>query len=284
MILAAGQGTRVRPLTRDLPKPMVPILGKPVMEYPIEHLARFGVRQIMINVAFNHWKIESHFGDGRRWGAEIRYSFEGERQHGDIVPEPMGSAGGMKKIQDFSGFFDETTVVLCGDALFEHRNKGALASVVALNVPREDVGNYGIVKTDKIGRVSDYWNRAAACAVRRGGANGHAGPRGEARGVGRAQHPRAVGRVTIVGPVYIGSGVHIEPGVTIQGPAWIGSGSHVRRGASLVRSVLFEYTRIAEAQVFHELIVAPQYCVDRKGDTFYLGDEACPLRWGDARA
>ena len=90
--------------------------------------------------------------------------------------------------------------------------------------------------------------------------------------------------VTIVGPVYIGSGVHIEAGVTIQGPAWIGSGSHVRRGASLVRSVLFEYTRIAEAQVFHELIVAPQYCVDRKGDTFYLGDEACPLRWGDARA
>ena len=60
MILAAGQGTRVRPLTRDLPKPMVPILGKPVMEYLIEHLARFGVKQIMINVAFNHWKIETN--------------------------------------------------------------------------------------------------------------------------------------------------------------------------------------------------------------------------------
>ena len=72
---------------------------------------------------------------------EIGYLFEGERQHGDIVPKPMSSAGGMKKIQDFSGLFDETTVVLCGDALFEHRNKGALASVVALNVPRADAGN-----------------------------------------------------------------------------------------------------------------------------------------------
>ena len=58
MILAAGQGTRVRPLTRDLPKPMVPILGKPVMEYLIEHLARHGITEIMVNVAWHHHKIE----------------------------------------------------------------------------------------------------------------------------------------------------------------------------------------------------------------------------------
>lgn len=54
MILAAGQGTRVRPLTKQVPKPMVPILGKPVMEYLIEHMSRFGIRDIMVNVAFNH--------------------------------------------------------------------------------------------------------------------------------------------------------------------------------------------------------------------------------------
>src|SRR5574343_1965477 len=72
MILAAGQGTRVRPLTKNIPKPMVPILGKPVLEYLIEHLARHGVTQIMINVAFNHYKIENYFGDGHRWGVEIR--------------------------------------------------------------------------------------------------------------------------------------------------------------------------------------------------------------------
>jgi mannose-1-phosphate guanylyltransferase len=89
--------------------------------------------------------------------------------------------------------------------------------------------------------------------------------------------------VNIDGEVYIGSGVEIEPGVTIQGPTWIGSGSHLREGSTVVRSVLFEYTRIAQAQTFHEMIVAPHYCVDRAGTTFYIGDETCPLRWGDAR-
>ena len=60
MILAAGQGTRVRPLTKDIPKPMIPILGKPVMEYLIEHLARHGVQEIMINVAHLNRKIEQY--------------------------------------------------------------------------------------------------------------------------------------------------------------------------------------------------------------------------------
>jgi mannose-1-phosphate guanylyltransferase len=165
MILAAGQGTRVRPLTQKTPKPMVPILGKPVLEYIIEHLARHGIREIMINVAFNHYKIENYFGDGRRWGVEIGYSFEGAREHGDIVPRAMGSAGGMRKIQDFGGFFDETTLVMCGDAIVdldigaaldEHRHKQALASVVTLDVPRDQVQNYGVVVADEQGRVRSF--------------------------------------------------------------------------------------------------------------------------------
>jgi mannose-1-phosphate guanylyltransferase len=119
MILAAGQGTRVRPLTNDLPKAMVPILGKPVMEYLIEHLARYGVNEIMVNVAWHHDKIEQYFGDGHRWGVQIGYSYEGVRDHGDVLPRPMGSAGGMRRIQDFGGFFDTTTIVLCGDALID---------------------------------------------------------------------------------------------------------------------------------------------------------------------
>ena len=165
MILAAGQGTRVRPLTKNLPKPMVPILGKPVMEYIIEHLARYGVKEIMVNVAFNHWKIENYFGDGHRWGVEIGYSFEGAREQGEIVPRPCGSAGGMRRIQDFSGFFDDTTIVLCGDAiidlditaaLFEHRSKKAVASVVTLEVPKDQVANYGIVVSDDQGRITSF--------------------------------------------------------------------------------------------------------------------------------
>ena len=363
MILAAGQGTRVRPLTRDLPKPMEPILRKPLMEYLIQHLARHGITEIMVNVAWHHHKIEEYFGDGSRWGVQIGYSYEGVRDHGDILPRPMGSAGGMRRIQDFSGFFDETTLVLCGDALIdlditaaiaEHKAKHAIASVVAMGVPLADVQSYGIVVTNAdgliqsfqekpkpaeakstlastgiyifepavlglvpahtvydigsqlfpdlvanglpfyaqncqfnwidIGRVSDYWS--VLQRVLRGEV-------AEMKMPGREVKPGIwVGlntsipwhQVQIEGPVYIGSGVRIEPGAVITGPAWIGHGSHIRTGAKLVRSILFEYTRIAADMRFSEMIVSPDYCVDRHGETLYRGDDTSQLRWGDARA
>ncbi len=362
MILAAGQGTRVRPLTKDLPKPMVPILHKPVMEYLIELLARHGVRQIMVNVAWNHHKIEQYFRDGHRWGVEIGYSYEGVYEHGDILPRPLGSAGGMRRIQDHSGFFDETTIVLCGDALVdlditaaldEHRAKGALASVVTLEVPREQVGSYGIVVADDdgrvrsfqekprpeealstlastgiylfeppvldlipsgrefdigselfpllverglpfyaqkrpfhwidIGRVSDYWS--VWQRVLRGELDGMRMPGTEVRpGVWVGLNTRIdFEQVDITGPVYIGSSVRLEPGSAIVGPAWIGHGCHLRAGSRVERSVLFEYTRIGAGMLFQDMIVSPSYCVDRLGRATYVGDDRCPLRWGDAR-
>jgi NDP-sugar pyrophosphorylase family protein len=67
MILAAGKGTRVRPLTYDLPKPMIPILGKPVMEYLVEHLVRYGVQDIMVNVSYLHEKIEQYLATASAW-------------------------------------------------------------------------------------------------------------------------------------------------------------------------------------------------------------------------
>lgn len=171
MILAAGKGTRVRPLTYDLPKPMIPILGKPVMAYLIEHLERYGVKNIMVNVSYLHEKIEEYFGDGHQYGVQIGYSFEGyTNSEGEVVPQPIGSAGGMKKIQNFGGFFDETTIVLCGDALidldiqaalFEHRRKGALASVVTKEVPWDKVSSYGVVVTEKDGRIKAFQEKPA---------------------------------------------------------------------------------------------------------------------------
>ena len=104
MILAAGKGTRVRPLTNEMPKPMIPIIGKPVMEYLIEELERHGFDEIMINVSHLPEKIESYFGNGERLGVEIGYSFEGYIEDGEIQSEALGSAGGIKRIQDFGGF------------------------------------------------------------------------------------------------------------------------------------------------------------------------------------
>ena len=363
MILAAGQGTRVRPLTQKTPKPMVPILGKPVLEYLIEHLARHGIREIMINVAFNHYKIENYFGDGRRWGVEIGYSYEGAREHGDIVPRPMGSAGGMRKIQDLGGFFDETTLVMCGDAiidldisaaLHEHRHKHALASVVTLDVPPDQVQNYGVVVADEDSRVRSFQEKprpeeARSTAASTGIYIFEPGvldlvPKGRPFDIGSELFPMLVERdlpfyaqkrffnwidigrlsdywmvlqrvlrgeiadmempgkqvrpgvwvglntcvdwdsVQIEGPVYIGSGVRIEAGTRVIGPTWIGHGCHLRADCVVERSVLFEYTRIGIGQTASERIMSPQYCVDRHGETMYVGDEAVSMSWGDARA
>jgi len=363
MILAAGQGTRVRPLTKYMPKPMIPILGKPVLEYLVEHLARYGVREIMINVAHSHWKIENYFGNGHRWGVEIGYSYEGGREHGEIVPKPLGSAGGMRRIQDQSGFFDETTIVLCGDAiidldigaaLHEHRSKGAAASVVTLEVPADEVKNYGIVVADKGGRVTSFQEKPTPEEAKsRLASTGiyifepsviNMVPPGQVYDIGSQLFPQLVaegapffaqsrwfnwidiGRVTdywavcqrvlrgeiaqmdmpgrevrpgvwaglntqvdwdtvkITGPVYIGSSTRIEPGAVIEGPAWLGNGCVLRKNSRLVRSILFDYTRVSEGATLADMIASPHYCVDRSGHTTYPGDELSTLRWGDARA
>ena len=101
MILAAGKGTRVRPLTYELPKPMIPVLGKPVMAFLIEHLRKHGVNEIMINVSHLHDKIEEYFRDGEQFGVQIGYSFEGyATENGNVVAKPLGSAGGIKRVQE----------------------------------------------------------------------------------------------------------------------------------------------------------------------------------------
>ncbi|MEA5416821.1 NDP-sugar synthase [Synechococcus sp. BA-132 BA5] len=165
MILAAGKGTRVRPITHTTPKPMIPILQKPVMEFLLELLREHGFNEIMVNVSHLSEEIENYFRDGQRFDVQIAYSFEGRISDGELIGEAMGSAGGLKKIQDFQAFFDDTFVVLCGDALIDldlteavrrHREKGAMASLITKRVPRELVSSYGVVVTDEAGRVLSF--------------------------------------------------------------------------------------------------------------------------------
>ncbi|WP_188421069.1 sugar phosphate nucleotidyltransferase [Oxalicibacterium solurbis] len=362
MILAAGKGTRVQPLTYELPKPMIPILGKPVMEYLVEHLVKYGIRDIMVNVSYLHQKIEDYFGEGQRFGAQIGYSFEGYvNEEGEVVPRAVGSAGGMKKIQESGGFFDETTLVICGDALidldiksalFEHRKKGAKVSIITKEVPREKSSDYGMVVTDDdgrvlsfqekpkpqdamstaastgiyifepevldlipsgvefdigsqlfpllvekeipfyaqkrffnwidIGNVKDYW------AVSQSVLNGemaHMTMPGtqidDGIWVGLNTHIDWDG-TTIEGPVYIGSGCTVEAGSTIIGPTWIGHGSQICSGSEVVRSVLFEYTRVSPESTMEELVVCRNYCVSREGEMRHVS-ECEDDHWRDAR-
>lgn len=165
MILAAGKGTRVRPITYTIPKPMIPILQKPVMEFLLELLRQHGFNEIMVNVSHLANEIEGYFRDGQRFGVQIGYSFEGRIVDGELIGEALGSAGGMRRIQDFSPFFDDTFVVLCGDALIDldltsalrwHREKGAIATVIMKSVPRDEVSSYGVVVTDDDGRIKSF--------------------------------------------------------------------------------------------------------------------------------
>ncbi len=165
MILAAGKGTRVRPITQTIPKPLIPILQKPVMEFLLELLRQHGFDQIMVNVSHLAEEIESYFRDGQRFGVQIAYSFEGRIVDGDLVGEALGSAGGLRRIQDFNPFFDDTFVVLCGDALIDldltaavkwHREKGAIATIITKSVPKETVSSYGVVVTDESGRIQSF--------------------------------------------------------------------------------------------------------------------------------
>ncbi|MDG6773516.1 nucleotidyltransferase family protein [Thiomicrorhabdus sp. ZW0627] len=105
MILAAGRGNRLRPLTDSIPKPLVPLCGKPLIEYHIEKLAEAGVEEIVINHAWLGDQIENTLGNGERWGVRIHYS-----------PEPEGgleTAGGIIKALSLLG--NEPFVVVNGD-------------------------------------------------------------------------------------------------------------------------------------------------------------------------
>lgn len=165
MILAAGKGTRVRPITQSIPKPMIPILGKPVMESMIELFAQHNIDKIVINTSHLAEVIEGYFGDGHHFDVQLSYSYERELIDGEYQSKVLGSAGGMKKIQQFSGFFDDTFVVVCGDAWIDldlseavkqHKRKGGIATIVTKQVPISEVEKYGVVVTDSRGMVTSF--------------------------------------------------------------------------------------------------------------------------------
>jgi N-acetyl-alpha-D-muramate 1-phosphate uridylyltransferase len=92
LILAAGRGERMRPLTDNMPKPLLPVRGKPLIEWHLQALARDGVREVVINTAWLEDQFEPALGNGERWGLSIRYSMEG-RDHGGALE----TAGGIAK-------------------------------------------------------------------------------------------------------------------------------------------------------------------------------------------
>jgi mannose-1-phosphate guanylyltransferase len=166
MILAAGKGTRVRPLTYLLPKPMIPVLGRPVMEFIVDLLHRHGFDEIVVNTSYLAHQIEDYFRDGARFGVSMAYSFEGELDiEGTMRDDAAGSAGGLARVQAHSGLFDSTFLVVCGDAIIDldltavvaaHHRAGAIATIVCKRVRGPEISSYGVVVADATGRVTSF--------------------------------------------------------------------------------------------------------------------------------
>ena len=151
MILAAGLGTRLRPVTHAIPKPMVPVLNRPVMEHTARLLARHGFSETIANL---HWfpeTIEGHFGDGSAFGLELSYSHE-ERL--------LGTAGGVRLA---AGFLGDSFLVVAGDALTDidfaamrefHESHDGLATLATKRV--SDTDQFGVVIAGADGRIQGF--------------------------------------------------------------------------------------------------------------------------------
>jgi mannose-1-phosphate guanylyltransferase len=151
MVLAAGLGTRLRPITHAMPKPMVPVVNRPVMEHIARLLARHGFTETIANL---HWfpeLIEGHFGDGSEFGIELSYSRE-ERL--------LGTAGG---VRNAAGFLGESFLVISGDALTDidlaamrefHESHDGIASLATKRV--RDTSEFGVVITGEDGRIQGF--------------------------------------------------------------------------------------------------------------------------------
>ncbi|WP_078379706.1 nucleotidyltransferase family protein [Sutcliffiella halmapala] len=151
VILAGGKGSRLLPLTKKLPKPLVPLLNKPVMEYSIELLKKHGITDIIVTLQYLGDKIMSYFGDGSKWGVNLTYQIE------DFA---LGTAGSVKNTEQL---LDEPFIVISGDALTDfdlidglvfHLQKRALLTVFMKEV--KNPTKFGIIQTNDDGQIQRF--------------------------------------------------------------------------------------------------------------------------------
>jgi mannose-1-phosphate guanylyltransferase len=154
MVMAAGLGTRLRPLTYEVPKPMVPVANRPVIDHILRLLARHGFVEVIANL---HWfpeAIRGHLGDGSPLGVELTYSHE---------ETLLNTAGGVWNVRQYLTGAGDSFLVVAGDALTDvdldalcqvHAEHDGIATLTVKRVP--DVRDYGVVVTDADGRVQGF--------------------------------------------------------------------------------------------------------------------------------
>lgn len=152
VVMAGGEGTRLRPLTTRHPKPLVPIMNRPIMEHIVLLLKQYGITDIVVTLYYMADEISGYFGNGQDWGVNIEYVIE---------ESPLGTAGAVRQAADL--LRDEAFLILSGDALTDinlskliryHRLKGAIATLALARVPNPR--EFGVVITDEDGRIQRF--------------------------------------------------------------------------------------------------------------------------------
>lgn len=153
VIMAGGEGTRLRPLTSLRPKPMVPIVNQPVMEHIIGLVKHHGIDEVVATLAFMPRVIQDYFGEGEEWGVEIKYAVE---------ESPLGTAGSIKNAAHLLDAH-EPLLIISGDAITDidltevirfHKEKGGAVTIALKRVP--DPLDFGVVITDENGRIERF--------------------------------------------------------------------------------------------------------------------------------
>lgn len=167
MLLAAGLGTRLRPLTHTVPKPMLPVQGKPLIDYALTSLARARIRDVMLNLHHLPEQIQQHVGDGTRYGVCVHYSFE---------PKILGTGGGIKNCERFFG--RDPFVVMNADTLIDldlqvlinhHATHGAAGTLVIRPLAPGETYNPLTIRPDGhlagFGKGTHFYAGVQACTI-----------------------------------------------------------------------------------------------------------------------
>ncbi len=151
VILVGGEGTRLRPLTCNIPKPMVPVVNCPFLEHTFAYLKRHNVDEVILAMGYLPHKIKEHFGDGKDYGIKLTY---------EVEDSPMGTGGAVKRLHHL---LNDTFVVMNGDVYTDlditemvamHREKKSVCSIAM--VPVEDPTKYGVIETSPAGKIRKF--------------------------------------------------------------------------------------------------------------------------------
>ena len=161
MVLAAGKGTRLRPMTDNCPKCLMPLAGRPLLDWTLPWLKDVaGITDCLVNLHYLPEMVRDYVGDGSKYGLRAVYSFE---------PELLGTAGAVRKVSDF---FEEPFYVIYSDNFSQwnlqelktvHESKGAVATIAVHW--REDVTQSGVAEMDNEGRILGFLEKPSAAAV-----------------------------------------------------------------------------------------------------------------------